>query len=69
MLACSRDTKEKHVGLVAKLAIFVEPHLHYHDLTLLVVPLLGLGIAGVKADRVTPSQAAVIPMAAQSSCS
>jgi hypothetical protein len=53
----------QHIGLAVVTSLFVAPHLHYHDLALLAVPLVGLGIAGVTAGRLTVSRAAVLPMA------
>lgn len=46
------------------LTLSAAPHLHYHDLALLVVPLLGVGAAGVTAGRLTVPRAAALPMAA-----
>jgi hypothetical protein len=45
-------------------SLFAAPHLHYHDLALLAVPLVGLGVAGVKAGRLRIGSAAILPMAA-----
>jgi len=53
-----------HIALAVTLSLFVAPHLHYHDLALLVIPLVGLGITGVKVGRLTISHAAVLPMLA-----
>jgi hypothetical protein len=33
---------EKHIGLAVLVALFVAPHLHYHDLALLLIPITGL---------------------------
>jgi hypothetical protein len=33
--------EEKHVGLAVVLALFLSPHLHYHDLAMLLLPLGG----------------------------
>jgi hypothetical protein len=38
----SNKIEEKQVGLAVLLAIFAAPHLHYHDLVLLLVPILCL---------------------------
>jgi hypothetical protein len=45
------------------LSLFATPHLHYHDMALLAVSLVGLGIAGVLAGRLTVWRAATLPMA------
>jgi hypothetical protein len=52
-----------HIMLAVSLSLFAAPHLHYHDLALLAVPLVGLGIAGVTAGRITLWHAAALPMA------
>ena len=38
--ARSRVIADKQIGLAVALAVFAVPHLHYHDLTLLLLPLL-----------------------------
>lgn len=52
----------RHIALAVTLSLFAAPHLHYHDLALLAVPLIGLGIAGVAAGRLTAWRAAALPM-------
>jgi hypothetical protein len=37
----SRTLDERHFSLAVLLAIFLAPHLHYHDLALLLIPLVG----------------------------
>jgi hypothetical protein len=52
-----------HIALAVAMSLFAAPHLHYHDLALLAVPLVGLGIAGVKAGGFRVSRAAALPIA------
>lgn len=52
----------QHIGLAVVTSLFVAPHLYYHELTLLVIPLLGLGMAGVTAGRLMVPRAAALPM-------
>lgn len=59
----SKTIQQWHLSLAVTLSLFATPHLHYHDLALLAVPLVGLGIAGVTAGRLTASRAAAMPMA------
>jgi hypothetical protein len=40
MWARSHKITEKQIGTAVILAVFAVPHLHYHDLTLLLVPLV-----------------------------
>lgn len=54
----------RHAALAVSLGLFAAPHLHYHDLALLAVPLLGLGLAAVRAGRMRVPPAAALPMAA-----
>jgi hypothetical protein len=53
----------RQIALAVTLSLFASPHLHYHDLSLLAVPLVGLGIAGVTAGRMRVARAAALPMA------
>ncbi len=38
----SKRIAERQIGLAVVLAVFTVPHLHYHDLTLLIIPLLAV---------------------------
>ncbi len=38
--ARSRKIEEKHLGTAVLLAVFTAPHLHYHDLVLLLIPVI-----------------------------
>ena len=60
----SKSIGYSHIALAVTLSLFVAPHLHYHDLALLAVPIVGLGIAGVAAGRLTAPRATALPMAA-----
>jgi hypothetical protein len=51
------------MALAVCLSLVMAPHLHYHDLALLAVPLVGLGVAGVSSGRFGIWMAAAIPMA------
>jgi hypothetical protein len=59
----SRDIGEKQIGLAIVLAVFVVPHLHYHDLTLLTVSVLALLLLLVRGGFLHPQEAALIPLA------
>ncbi len=61
--ARSRAIREKEAGLAVILAVFVAPHLHYHDLTLLLVPLLATILVLMQAGRLGPRLAALLPLA------
>ncbi len=58
----SKSISTRHIALAVTLSLVAAPHLHYHDLALLAVPLIGLGIAGSAAHRLTTWQAATLPM-------
>ncbi len=60
--AVVREMRLRHLALTVSLALFAVPHLHYHDLTLLLVPLLGVGMAGLTAGRLRVAAAAALPM-------
>jgi Glycosyltransferase family 87 len=59
----SRAIGEKQIGLAIVLAVFVVPHLHYHDLTLLLVPLVALLLLLVRDGFLPSQQAALVPLA------
>ena len=59
----SKTIQQWHLSLAVTLSLFAAPHLHYHDLALLAVPIVGLGIADVAAGRLTAPRAAALPMA------
>lgn len=59
----SKSIGYRHIALAVTLSLFVAPHLHYHDLALLAVPLVGLGISGGAAGRLTAWLPAALPMA------
>ncbi len=61
--ARSRKLEERHFGLAVILALFFVPHLHYHDLTLLLLPLLALVMVTVRYGLLSASQAALVPLA------
>jgi hypothetical protein len=49
-----------HLVLAVALSVFAAPHLHYHDLILLLVPVIGLMIVLVKAGRLKTLGAAAM---------
>jgi hypothetical protein len=52
------------IGLAVILSLFVAPHLHYHDLAFLLIPLIGLGMELVKAGKKASYFAAGLPIMA-----
>lgn len=40
----------KHLGLAVVLGLFTSPHLHYHDLGLLILPVLGIAITMIQSN-------------------
>ena len=59
----SRDIGEKQIGLVIVLAVFAVPHLHYHDLALLLVPVLAALLLLVRGRSLGSQEAALVPLA------
>jgi hypothetical protein len=51
-----------HITLAVSLSLFASPHLHYHDLALLLVSILGFGLVGIKAGRLGYFIASLLPM-------
>jgi len=58
----SKSIDHAHIALAVTVSLFAAPHLHYHDLALLAVPLLAVGLAAVPARRLTVPVAAALPM-------
>jgi hypothetical protein len=44
--------------VAVSLSMFVAPHLHYHDLTMLLVPCLGVGMAAIRGNRLKVGEVA-----------
>jgi hypothetical protein len=58
----SRAIGENQIGLAIALAVFAVPHLHYHDLTLLIVPVVALLLILVRGDFLSSQKAALVPL-------
>jgi hypothetical protein len=61
--ARSRDIADKQIGLAVALAVFAAPHLHYHDLALLIVALAAALLTLVHGGFLDEHKAAVVPLA------
>jgi hypothetical protein len=59
----SKEVKLWHLSVAVTLTLFAVPHLHYHDLALLAVPLVAAALAGETAGRLRVAPAAALPMA------
>lgn len=60
----SAQIGERHLALSTLLAVFTVPHLHYHDLTLLLLPLLVFMRAAVRTGGWLGRMVALLPLAA-----
>ena len=60
--ARNRVITEKQIGLSVVLTLFVVPHLHYHDLTLLLVALVAALVYLVRGRFLASSKAALVPL-------
>ena len=58
----SRSINLAHLTLAVCLALFSSPHLHYHDLALLLVPLLALAVTVSRSGRVKTLWAVLLPL-------
>jgi hypothetical protein len=56
----SDDIGPRHLGLAVLLVLFVSPHLHYHDLGLVIVPIIALCIELVQQNRLSPIASATM---------
>ncbi len=59
----SQALDERHFGLAVLLSVFFAPHLHYHDLTLLLIPLACNMVFVVREGWVERKTAALLPLA------
>jgi len=53
---------ERHIGLIILAAIFLLPYAHYHELTLLLIPIFCLIRMLQRQDTVQPYYLAVLPL-------
>ena len=61
--ARSKDLQVGQIGLTVILALFSVPHLHFHDLTLLLIPIYELVRSSAQNERLKTSIATVLPIA------
>jgi len=59
-----RTFKYWYLSITLTLSLFSAPHLHYHDLALLAIPLAGLVIVGVERKKINVAIASGFPMIA-----
>jgi hypothetical protein len=59
----SRAIAETEAGLATVLAVFTVPHLHFHDLTVLLIPMLTWILLAVRGNFVRERTAALLPLA------
>ena len=53
----------QHIGLAVVTSLFAAPYLHYHELPLLLLPILGLAILLVEAGVLRPERSMYLPVA------
>lgn len=59
----SPELGHRHIVLISTLSVFTAPHLHYHDLAILLIPVLGLALSTASPKRLLMgSKAALLPM-------
>ena len=61
--AGSKDLQVGQIGLTVTLALLTVPHLHFHDLTLLLIPIYELTRSCAQNERLKRSIATVLPIA------
>ena len=59
----SKSIDYRHIALAATLSLFAAPHLHYHDLAFLIIPIICLALAGVESNRIKINYASALPLA------
>jgi len=58
----SPEVDERHIGLISLAAIFLLPYAHYHELTLLLIPIFCLIRMLQKQNTVQPYYLAILPL-------
>jgi hypothetical protein len=61
--AKNRNIQDGQIGLTVALALFVAPHLHFHDLTLLLIPIYELIRSSTRSAGLKTSIAIALPIA------
>jgi len=60
----SAEINEKHIGLAVIITIIGVPHIHYHDLALLLIPIFGIMRIMLDKKLLKTSEAVLLPLAA-----
>lgn len=58
----SKSISHWHLSLAVVLSLFTAPHLHYHDLALLAVPIVSMVMVGVMSGRLKALPAVALPI-------
>ena len=58
----STAISEAHIGMAILLSLFTAPHLHYHDLALLLLPLLAVLRIAISEKKITIGVVSIIPL-------
>ncbi|MGP8329787.1 MAG: glycosyltransferase family 87 protein [Methanosarcinaceae archaeon] len=58
----SKEINEAHIGMAVLLSLFTAPHLHYHDLALLLLPLLAVLRIAISEKKITVGVVSIIPL-------
>ena len=61
--ARSKELEAGKIGLTVTLALFAVPHLHFHDLTLLLIPIYEMIHSSAQHERLKREIATVLPVA------
>lgn len=54
---------ERYLGIATIIALISVPHLHYHDLTLLLLPIVGILIINLRVGIIQPAHTTIFPLA------
>jgi Glycosyltransferase family 87 len=58
----ARSISYRQIALAVALSLLAAPHLHYHDLAILIIPIICLGMAGVSSTRIKIHFVAALPV-------
>jgi hypothetical protein len=58
----SSDIQIKHIGIMTTVALFIAPHLYYHDLSLMIIPIFAVMQTGIQTKQFNFWQISILPL-------
>jgi hypothetical protein len=58
----SLDIQAKHIGVMTATALILAPHLYYHDLSLMIIPIFATMLTGIQSGHYNFWQVSILPL-------